>query len=62
MARVVFVNVVCAPEGINALLKEFPEIKIVTAALDEGLNADKYIVPGLGDFGDRYYGTGSSSL
>jgi uracil phosphoribosyltransferase len=35
----------------------WPEVKIVTAAVDDHLNESKYIVPGLGDFGDRYYGT-----
>ncbi len=51
------VSIVCAPEGIGAIHKEFPEIKIFTAALDKGLDAKKFIVPGLGDFGDRYFGT-----
>jgi uracil phosphoribosyltransferase len=49
--------VVAAPEGVNRLRKDHPDVSIVTAALDEGLNDRKYIVPGLGDFGDRLYGT-----
>lgn len=56
--RVVMVCVVAAPEGIARLEAAHPGILIVTAALDEGLNERKYIVPGLGDFGDRLYGTG----
>lgn len=55
--RIVFVNVVCCPEGLKRLAKEWPQVAVVTAAIDEKLNADKYIVPGLGDFGDRYFGT-----
>jgi uracil phosphoribosyltransferase len=51
------VCVVAAPEGIKAVHKEFPNVEIFTAALDDHLNDKKYIVPGLGDFGDRYFGT-----
>ena len=51
------VCVVAAPEGINALNKEFGNIKIFTAAVDSHLNSSFYIVPGLGDYGDRYFGT-----
>ena len=55
--RIVFINVVCCPEGLQRLEKAWPQVTIVTAAVDERLNSAKYIVPGLGDFGDRYYGT-----
>jgi uracil phosphoribosyltransferase len=51
------VCVVAAPEGVAKLNEVHPEVQIVTAALDESLNDRKYIVPGLGDFGDRLYGT-----
>ncbi len=51
------VCVIAAPEGIAALQKEFPQVEIYTAAIDEKLNENKYIVPGLGDYGDRYFGT-----
>lgn len=51
------VCVISAPEGVQALEKEFPDVQIYTAALDERLNEKKYIVPGLGDYGDRYFGT-----
>jgi uracil phosphoribosyltransferase len=50
--------VVAAPEGVKVLQESHPEVKIFTAALDEGLNDRAYIVPGLGDFGDRLFGTG----
>lgn len=51
------VCVVAAPEGIEAVHKKFPQVKIFCAAIDGGLNEKKYIVPGLGDYGDRYFGT-----
>lgn len=49
--------VIAAPEGIRRLTEDDPDIKIVTAAIDEKLNDVGYIVPGLGDFGDRLFGT-----
>ncbi|HOT97438.1 MAG TPA: uracil phosphoribosyltransferase [bacterium] len=49
--------VVAAPEGIAALHKSYTEVLIYTAAIDSHLDETKYIVPGLGDFGDRYFGT-----
>jgi uracil phosphoribosyltransferase len=55
--NIVFVNVVSCPEGITALAHKYPAISILTAAVDDHLNGHKYIVPGLGDFGDRYFNT-----
>lgn len=52
-----FISIVAAPEGVKALHGKHPEVKIYTASLDEKLNKDSYIVPGLGDAGDRLYGT-----
>jgi uracil phosphoribosyltransferase len=51
--------VVAAPEGVKVLEERHPEVDIYTAALDERLNDRAYIVPGLGDFGDRLFGTGN---
>jgi uracil phosphoribosyltransferase len=51
--------VVAAPEGVKVLEERHPEVHIYTAALDDGLNDKAFIVPGLGDFGDRLFGTGS---
>ena len=48
---------VAAPEGIARVQKEHPDVDIYTAAIDDHLNADAYIVPGLGDAGDRIFGT-----
>lgn len=54
---ITMVSVVAAPEGVKVLQDAFSDIPIFTAALDDHLNAQKYIVPGLGDFGDRLFGT-----
>jgi len=53
-----FICVVAAPEGVKVVEERHPEVHIYAAALDEGLNSKAYIVPGLGDFGDRLFGTG----
>ena len=50
--------VVAAPEGVRLIQERHPEVHVFTAALDEGLNDRAYIVPGLGDYGDRLFGTG----
>jgi uracil phosphoribosyltransferase len=50
-------SIVAAPEGVAHLAEHAPDAVIYTAALDRGLNDKKYILPGLGDFGDRLYGT-----
>jgi uracil phosphoribosyltransferase len=50
------VCVVCAPEGIAALEKVAPDMRLITASIDDGLNEIAYIVPGLGDAGDRQFG------
>jgi uracil phosphoribosyltransferase len=48
--------VVCAPEGVAALQKAAPQVRLFTATIDDGLNDVAYIVPGLGDAGDRQFG------
>ena len=55
--RILFLNVVACPEGIRNFCTRFPQIQVVTTAIDDCLNEKKYIIPGLGDFGDRYFGT-----
>ena len=49
--------IVAAPEGVALVERQFPDVSIYTPVVDRGLNEHKYIVPGLGDFGDRLYGT-----
>jgi len=56
-ASVTLMCVVAAPEGVEHVATQHPEVRIVAAALDEGLNELGYIMPGLGDAGDRLYGT-----
>lgn len=51
------INIISAPEGLNKVIKRFPNINIYTAAIDEQLNEKGYIVPGLGDAGDRIFNT-----
>lgn len=55
------ISLVSAPEGVRALENAFPEVPVFTAALDRGLNEKGYIVPGLGDAGDRIFGTGAEA-
>ncbi len=52
-----FMCIIAAPEGLTALTDAHPDVQVYCAALDEKLNDDKYIVPGLGDCGDRIFGT-----
>jgi uracil phosphoribosyltransferase len=58
--RIKLVNLIAAPEGVDAVLKAHPDVEIYTAALDRQLNEKGYIMPGLGDAGDRQFGTGNS--
>lgn len=51
------VTIVSSPKGVAALESAHPDVPLVTAAIDRELNAQSYIMPGLGDFGDRLYGT-----
>ena len=52
-----FMCIIAAPEGMEHLTTAHPDVQVYCAALDEGLNENKYIVPGLGDAGDRIFGT-----
>jgi uracil phosphoribosyltransferase len=56
-AQMIYLCIVAAPEGVAWVNEQFPQVRIFAAALDRELNAQKYILPGLGDFGDRLYGT-----
>ena len=56
--RIKYVGIIAAPEGVRALSSAHPDVPIHVAALDERLNDKGYIVPGLGDAGDRQFGTG----
>jgi uracil phosphoribosyltransferase len=58
--RIKLVNLIAAPEGVAAVSAAHPDVAIHCAALDRGLNEKGYIMPGLGDAGDRQFGTGKS--
>ncbi len=55
--EVMVLNVIASPEGIEKVQSEFPDVKLYIAQVDECLNDDKFITPGLGDAGDRQYNT-----
>ncbi|KAL2505240.1 Uridine kinase-like protein 5 [Abeliophyllum distichum] len=57
-SNIIFLNLIAAPEGIHAVCKKFPRLKIVTSEIDVSLNKDLRVIPGMGEFGDRYFGTG----
>ena len=55
--KIKFLSIISAPEGIKKLTEKYPDVKIYTACIDEKLNDKAYIIPGLGDAGDRIFGT-----
>ena len=58
VSRIKFLGLIAAPEGVEAMRRPHPDVPIYLAAVDSHLNEQKYIVPGLGDAGDRQFGTG----
>ena len=56
--RIKLINLIAAPEGVAAVTEAHPDVEIYCASLDRGLNEKGYIMPGLGDAGDRQFGTG----
>lgn len=56
-ANLKFVSLISAPEGLERIEQDHPDVPIITASVDRELNDDAFIVPGLGDAGDRYFGT-----
>ena len=52
-----FLNLIASRKGIETVHAVYPDVTIVTTAIDEGLDDQRYIVPGIGDFGERYFGT-----
>lgn len=55
--RILFLNLMAAPEGIQRLTSVHPKVQMIVGTIDRGLDERKYIIPGLGDFGCRYFGT-----
>ncbi|XP_042950458.1 uridine kinase-like protein 3 isoform X1 [Carya illinoinensis] len=56
-SNIIFLNLISAPQGVHMVCKCFPRIKIVTSEIEMGLNKDFRVIPGMGEFGDRYFGT-----
>ncbi|KAL4192526.1 hypothetical protein AMTRI_Chr06g172430 [Amborella trichopoda] len=56
-SHIIFLNLISAPEGIHTVCKRFPSLKIVTSEIDVALNEEYRVIPGMGEFGDRYFGT-----
>ncbi|GLJ08744.1 hypothetical protein SUGI_0095000 [Cryptomeria japonica] len=56
-SNIIFLNLISAPEGIHMVCKKFPRLKIVTSEIDMALNEEFRVVPGMGEFGDRYFCT-----
>ena len=57
VGRIMFMCLVAAPEGVRRMAEDHPDVQVFTAALDRELNEMGYILPGLGDAGDRLFGT-----
>ena len=55
--NLILMNIIASPEGVARIEKDHPDVDIFVAAVDQGLNENAYIVPGLGDAGDRIFGT-----
>ena len=55
--KIIYVGILAAPEGIENVKNHFPAINLIVGHIDDHLNQDAFIVPGIGDFGDRYFGT-----
>lgn len=53
--RIIFINLISSPEGLTNFSTRFPSLKVITGWIDQGLNDKAYIIPGLGDFGERRY-------
>ncbi|XP_031260132.1 uridine kinase-like protein 5 isoform X2 [Pistacia vera] len=56
-SNIIFLNLIAAPQGIHAVCKKFPKLKIVTSEIDASLDEHDRVLPGMGEFGDRYFGT-----
>jgi len=55
--NILVATLIASPQGLHSLSYSFPKVKIVTSAMDTDLNEKFYITPGIGNFGDRYFGT-----
>ncbi|KAN0061275.1 Uracil phosphoribosyltransferase, synthesizes UMP from uracil [Thecaphora frezii] len=53
--RILFLNLIASPEGLRNMWAKYPQVRVISAWVDEKLDEKSYIIPGLGDYGDRYY-------
>ncbi|KAF9813042.1 hypothetical protein IEO21_05778 [Rhodonia placenta] len=60
--RIIFINLIASPEGLRNFCTKYPALRVITGWIDQGLNEKSYIVPGLGDFGERRYGNALSPV
>lgn len=60
--KIIFVSIIGSIEGLELVQTKFPKIKIIVPAIDKKLDSKKFIVPGLGDFGDRFFGTDNMKI
>ncbi|KAH8483819.1 hypothetical protein H0E87_028292 [Populus deltoides] len=60
-SNIIFLNLIAAPQGIHVVCKKFPKLKIVTSEIDATLDVDLRVIPGMGEFGDRYFGTNNEA-
>ncbi|VFQ59780.1 unnamed protein product [Cuscuta campestris] len=61
-SNIIFLNLISAPQGLREVCERFPRVKIVTLEIDRSLNKDLHVIPGMGDFGDRYFGTVNATV
>lgn len=54
--KILFLSLVAAPEGITKICSEFPRVKVITSEIDDRVGDDSHVVPGVGEFGERYFG------
>jgi uracil phosphoribosyltransferase len=55
--NIIFVNLLSTPNGLEQVSQAFPKITLVAASVEDGLDENKFLLPGIGDFGKRYFGT-----
>lgn len=60
-SKIILLTLIAAPPGIHKVCSMYPKLQVITTEIDEGLSADGQVLPGVGDFGDRYFGTCSAA-
>ncbi|WP_298770977.1 uracil phosphoribosyltransferase [uncultured Shewanella sp.] len=58
--NIIFINLLTSPEGLERVLDVYPKLRVVTSSIEQRLNEHAFMIPGIGDFGDRYFGTADS--